>query len=589
MNKTFLVAAVAVTLSLAVAGCGGGGGGGGSGGASHKLKGVAAAGSPIIGQVTVKDSSAPPKTKTVDIAADGGYSIDVSGMTAPFGLRADGHVGGREYHLYSAATSGDVGETINITPFTDLIIANIANSIAGNYFSGEAYHALTAEELDAAEAAMQAILQPILSAVGLDASLDLLRMSFDADHQGLDGVLDVMQVSVDPDTAIARIRSIINDATVEIDLAGGEVAGAFNAGDGAAVAEGMTDLQKISQGFATFCNLYDGRYPSENNSTLLGLFEDEGFLEDGLGLDAFLGDITNNPGLIGIQFTALRIVELDPDAGTALVAFETVLDGMTLRDAPSFFYMKRVGSSWKMWGNQRIAALFIEPVAYRYATAPTSIETGMNFNVRDDGGRGIDYAVVKGPGLPAQGVLLVKDISRDEFLVYDEGQAELTDRDFYALTDDAAGEIPDYGAEYSVELYEANDTLGNEDDDLLATYTSTLWGRPLGPSELSASDFPTVTTSPTLANFNGGNIRINWTIPEGTFSDLAYIWISGPQGTAEVESEGVEPDDVTTLLNVQFETAEGLAINPVQHKNISVGTMDDLGRMYVTVVFSLQN
>lgn len=585
MNKSFIAMVVAIPLSLALAGCGGGGGGGGGGGSSHKLKGVAAAGSPIIGQVTVKDSSTPPKTKTVNIAADGGYSVDVSGMTAPYGLRADGHVGGREYHLYSAATSGDVNDTINITPFTDLIIANIANSIAGNYFSGEAYQGLTAEQLNAAETELQAILMPILSAVGLDASLDLLRMSFDADHQGLDGVMDVLQVSVDPDTAVAQIRSIINDATVEIDLEAGLTEGQFTEGDGTAVAEGMTDLQKIAQGFETFRELYDDSYPSEENATLLSLFEEIGFLQDGQELDAFLGEITNNPGLIGIQFTGLRIVELDPDAGTALVAFETVMNGMTLRDAPSLFYMKRVGSSWKMWGNQRIAYFFIEPTAYRYATAPTSIETGMNFNVRDDGGRGIDYAVVKGPGLPAQGVLLVKDISRDEFLVYDEGQAELTDRDFYALTDDAAGAIPDYGAEYSFELYEANDTLGIEDDVLLATYTNALWGRPLGPSELSTSDFPTVTSSPTLTNFNGGNIRINWTIPEETFSDLAYVWISGPQGTADVESEEIDPNDTTTLLNVQFETAEGVAITPVQNKNINVGVMDDLGRMYVTVVF----
>ena len=46
------------------------------------LSGTAAAGAPIIGQVTVKDSSTPVKTVSAVIEADGNYSVDVTGMTA---------------------------------------------------------------------------------------------------------------------------------------------------------------------------------------------------------------------------------------------------------------------------------------------------------------------------------------------------------------------------------------------------------------------------------------------------------------------------------------------------------------------------
>ena len=80
----------------------------------QEISGTAAAGAPIVGKVTVKDAKGVQKT--VDIAADGKYSVDVSGMTAPFVFHAYGKVGGRDVSLVSAATSEDINKTINITP-----------------------------------------------------------------------------------------------------------------------------------------------------------------------------------------------------------------------------------------------------------------------------------------------------------------------------------------------------------------------------------------------------------------------------------------------------------------------------------------
>jgi hypothetical protein len=71
----------------------------------------------------------------VAIAADGTYSVDTDGMTGPFVLRAEATVGGRSYRIHSAATAADVGGKINITPLTEVIIANIAGQIAENYFN----------------------------------------------------------------------------------------------------------------------------------------------------------------------------------------------------------------------------------------------------------------------------------------------------------------------------------------------------------------------------------------------------------------------------------------------------------------------
>jgi hypothetical protein len=191
--------------ALVLTGCGGGGGGG-SGSSSNgssaptaisqTLSGTAAAGAPIAGMVSVKDSLGT--IRTVTIAADGKYTLDVSGLTAPFMLHAEGNVGGRTYNLFSAAVAADINGTVNVTPLTDLIVANVAGQIASTLYSSGNFSRLTPTELTQAEANLRTRLQPVLTALGLNASTDLLRATFNANHTGQDALLDVLRVTVDP-------------------------------------------------------------------------------------------------------------------------------------------------------------------------------------------------------------------------------------------------------------------------------------------------------------------------------------------------------------------------------------------------------
>ena len=173
---------ILVTLfSIAVAACGGGGGGGGNPApTSTVIIGTAAAGAPIIGYVSVRDSSANPQPvrNNIPIAANGNYSVDVAGLTAPYAFLASGTVGGRSVTLYSAATAADVGGTINITPFTDLMIRNIAASAIDTYINNGGIAGLTAAQLDAQRVTLTAQLAPALTAMGLSGSIDLLRATF---------------------------------------------------------------------------------------------------------------------------------------------------------------------------------------------------------------------------------------------------------------------------------------------------------------------------------------------------------------------------------------------------------------------------
>ena len=213
-----LLAALATTFVLTA--CGGGGDdedGGTPVVPTTTISGTAAAGAPVIGQVTVRDSLGAQKTVT--IAADGRYEVDVSDMTGPFQFRAVGTVGGRTVALTSAATGDDVGKTINITPFTHLIVANAVGRAVEDFLSDAEFAHLTTAELNAARDTLTQRLLPILQEFGVEDSFDLLRSAFTANRENFDAVMDVVRVTVDPTTHQAIIRDLINNQQIADDLA----------------------------------------------------------------------------------------------------------------------------------------------------------------------------------------------------------------------------------------------------------------------------------------------------------------------------------------------------------------------------------
>jgi hypothetical protein len=116
--------AIASAGLLSLYGCGGGSSGSTASSstspASTVLPGTAAIGAPIAGTVIAIDVNgiiSPPATTS----ALGAFIVDVSGMTAPFLLNIVGTAGGSQVTLSSIATAA--GQTVNITPLTDLIVS----------------------------------------------------------------------------------------------------------------------------------------------------------------------------------------------------------------------------------------------------------------------------------------------------------------------------------------------------------------------------------------------------------------------------------------------------------------------------------
>lgn len=129
------LAAAGLVSGLLLTGCGGGGGGGGSTTASSALGGTAAVGSPIAdGAIAIKCAAGSALATTT--GSMGEWQVALSGQTLPCAVRVSGGtIAGAPnttpYH--SIATS--LG-TVNVTPLTDLVVANMAGDAPGTWFSG---------------------------------------------------------------------------------------------------------------------------------------------------------------------------------------------------------------------------------------------------------------------------------------------------------------------------------------------------------------------------------------------------------------------------------------------------------------------
>jgi len=181
-----------MTLGLVLAGCGGGGSGGVS---SQVVNGTAAVGSPLSGQVSLKDSASPPQQKTTVIGSDGSFAIDVTGMKAPYVLRATGTADGVNYKLHSFSEGTG---TANINPLSNVIVA----SAAGDDDPSDVYDKSDSDKcnkirtnLAKTVSIILAKLQPLLKQYSAENS-NPITSRYIANHLGLDEMFDNVKIIV---------------------------------------------------------------------------------------------------------------------------------------------------------------------------------------------------------------------------------------------------------------------------------------------------------------------------------------------------------------------------------------------------------
>jgi predicted phage tail protein len=195
VRKTLVAVTVfsLMTLGIIIAGCSGGGG---SGVVSKEVvSGNASVGAPLSGQVSLKDASSTPEVRTTVIGDGGSFSIDVTGMQAPFILEATGNAAGSNYTMHSFA---DGAGTANINPLSDAIVASAAGdndaSDSYNHSDKDKLHKIRTN-IQATVAALLAKLQPLLQRYNAEHT-DPITSHYISNHIGMDDMFDHMKITV---------------------------------------------------------------------------------------------------------------------------------------------------------------------------------------------------------------------------------------------------------------------------------------------------------------------------------------------------------------------------------------------------------
>jgi hypothetical protein len=161
-HSKFFSSAYAVLMVATLSACGGGGGSSTPAAASASVSGVAATGAAIAsGTVTLKCVSGTTTAATT--GTDGSFNIDVSGVTLPCAGRVDYKDStGTPQKLHTFITAAG---TANITPVTELLVANLTGGTPANAFDNfdtTKAKAITAAQVKAAADAVKSYLKNTL-------------------------------------------------------------------------------------------------------------------------------------------------------------------------------------------------------------------------------------------------------------------------------------------------------------------------------------------------------------------------------------------------------------------------------------------
>jgi hypothetical protein len=625
LSSCGLVLAAAFGTAMALAGCGGGGGGGTTatastgGGASPTaavaISGVAATGAPITGGgsgtmngvVTLKDSSSPAKTVTTATDSNGNYAFttaQIQGFTPPFMLQINYKLGGVDYSLASAVTAADAtsaNATINITPLTDLVIANLGHELAATIFANGNYASLlTPQALSAGVTALDNELQPILQQQGVSGSVDLLHQAFTANGTGLDAVLDSLHVTIDPSTG----SEILTNTTT-----GQSVSGTLSNPPSTPLPAGSTnnvgDLQAITTTFNDLSALL-ATAPSATSSALLSYFDHANFLHDGQSIQPFLQNVTTQPKVIGgaLTFSDVELLPVParvttvPSGATAYKVVFTVLEDMEPNSRTSFILYKDAQGSWLILGNQKVARAAIMSTN---ASITGALCSGLDIEINDKGAIGLTYAVVTGPQLPAVGLLYFATGHGGPMQLAAGGPATYAGTATPTLqstlpsgcsqsiagqveplsdTQIAAMSIP---STYKIQLYTGS-SPGT--DTPVATYQPILTVLPLTSTQASAADFSsgiTFNPAPKSVLASGGALTIDWSAPSagGLYANNLNLYgcatLSG-QTACNNYNQQLVPGQVAATLNVQAAPTGSTFAGA----GMQLTYLDDLFRQYWT-------
>jgi predicted lipid-binding transport protein (Tim44 family) len=488
-------------------GCGGRGGGGSSSPTGSTVTGVAAAGAPLIGQVSLKDSAgnlAPGSPKTLN--SDGSFSFNVSGMAAPYFLQAQGTAGGTEFTMYSVSLGTG---TANINPMSNIAVAAMAgvNDPATAYASPGTYATnMTQTRMNTVVANMQAMTTNILTPYGA-GSTNPVTGSYTANHQGLDAAFDVSQMNLASgnvtivDKTSGTSGANLGTATIS------QMMGSTPPTAVAAVSNGYvpTDLQSIStmlsnmgtalnKGSNVTTTDLDPYFASTNFGINNGMTRTQLMSNIQSDISSLLGGRTIS-GVTGVTFNGNK-------GGGYIVSFQfrmsdgsSIMSNQTFSD--EFVMSKNSSGTWQITGNGYNSFTQNSMLNQQWQTATgNQTQAGMFFDMSDPANL-FKAAVITGTGLPVGGVEMIKETADPTIFMLQTPDTALPSKSdkFYPMTDGNISSIPDNGP-FTFSFYSSLPPRNNPMEQRIMTFPK----RCLTSTEVAATTglFSTVTPTGNL-------------------------------------------------------------------------------------------
>ena len=430
-NSGFARLAICASMAAVLAACGGGGSSGSSSSstsgtgpgptttaAAAVMSGTVAIGNALVGaSLTITDANG--KTVTATSGANGAYTVSIAGLTAPFVITASDPFGASS-NLYSivvnATAANGAPVTANVTPLTTAVSALLTAS--GNPITltqAGGLSAVNASTVAAAVATLNNTLAPILAANGLSvASFDPIGGAFTPNQTGADAVIDSVDVRPAANGGGLQMSSVADPNTF-IPLRQGATASTTLKNPPQPATYLTPLLAQLTQcmagpadGSAPACATaidahylsYGNRFQGAHSTWLIGT----GTTLTGAKTVAFLPSGT----LPGINNPAALVYLL-----------YTQPDGM-----PNFtpeIVQQLPGGNWDFIGNQEqfnlSIASFVGRVQFTNATEVNNsrYESGLNIQIPTtvyaadgSGSFAVGSALVTGPGLPANGVRMLR-------------------------------------------------------------------------------------------------------------------------------------------------------------------------------------
>jgi hypothetical protein len=514
---------------------------------SSTVSGVAAAGSPVIGQAWLKDyegNFSPDSPVIVD--GDGSFSFDVSGMKRPFFLMAKGNVAGNYYELYSVTFNPG---RANINPLSHLACAGSLKRSPSAVFDDPEQSGITERSLQRAIDEIQRMLQPLLE-LNNAADADPIQSPFVADHTGLDAVLDAIDIDVDDDLNVTISNKVTGETLIQADAEDLENADDINSEE----ADDLYEYKTILSEVIAFVHDY---WLTQSRSTK-GSYVTDDYLHDGYDKTMIITNYPDYPDTSNLE--TLRHFTLTEKTNTDIYSlyYESVLTDGTINQNNTF--VKKLNGQWFYCGNGFLYSVRSRSRGVKRVNVDGSIEycAGVDFYVNDYAAQGIEMVTVDGPGLP-ETIKLVAKISGTKLdIISSQRTSGCITTHLYNMSDETIlNELTESDLEYTLKAYsDYDDSTYAPVGPVLETRNISVSRRPTTRAELTSDGADYFALHTNLATHDislcglGDTVELQYTLPEGYVMYRGYMemYFSDDDGHTGMFGADLELDNFEAAL-----------------------------------------